>query len=227
MSEVNVPVARRRGIVKHNILPGAMVGVGILVAAEVFFRVIADGHTDPDVRLIAMALSVAAGAFVGFLRGSGALVVLLAVGLAGAAEAADRSRQYNVTIATAACPTGTPGQLYDGKIPGLLLSGLRAYNVTVCPQSGHTFTGLGGWRACVYRESPGPLKWALAPLFYVDMTDDGFGSPLTSTVANPCLTFWDVELGVNDGDLLYVYPTTSLGVSGGTAVSVYLEGVMR
>lgn len=227
MSGTSIPVpAKRRGIMRRSVIPGAATTVAVLAALEVALQVIADGHTDPNVRLYALALSAASGVLVGLLRKAGLMLVPLALAVAsGPAEAGDAARQYNVTISTSACPTGTPGLLYDLKEPGLTLNGLKAWNLTVCPSSGQTFTGVGGWKACVFRRSPGPNKWALAPLFYQDMEDDGRGNALTSTADNPCLTFWDLQVGVNDGDLLYVYPTPNLGVSGGTAVSVYLEGV--
>lgn len=227
-TNISLPLKRRRSVLRRNVLPGALVAVAILGALEVGFRVIAEGHTNPNVRLYALAFSVTAGALVGGLRGAGPLALLLVVGLgASSAQAGDRNRQYNVTVASSACPTGTPGLLYDFKPPGIALAGLRSYNVTVCPESGQTFTGTGAWKACVYKEAPGPMKWTLAPLFYLDMTDDGQGNPITSTLANPCVTFWDFEVGVNDGDLVYVYPTTTMGISGGTVVSVYLEGMLQ
>lgn len=205
-------------------LTGAAVTLALLGAMEVGFRVIADGHPDNMVRLMALALSMAAGAFVASLRGGGS-AVLLVVGLSSwSAQAGDVNRSYNVTISSSACPTGTPGLLADGKEPGLFLGGLKAWNVTICPTSGETFTGAGLVRVCVFRRSPGPNKWTLSPTFYWDMSDDGTGNAITSTVSNPCVTFGDVLLGVNDADLVYAYPETSLGVSGGTAISVYLKG---
>lgn len=47
---------------------GAATTVAILAAVEVGFRVIADGHPNPDVRLAALAVSMAAGAFVASFR---------------------------------------------------------------------------------------------------------------------------------------------------------------
>jgi hypothetical protein len=217
---------RGRSLMKRRIIPGVVVTLAVLGALEVGLRVIADGHSNPDVRLMALAFSLTAGALVGGLRGAGALVLLLGIAAASSAQAGDASRQYNVTISTSDCPSGTPGLLYDLKEPGLPLAGLRAWNLTVCPTSGQTFTGVGGWRACVFRRTPGPNQWVGSNLYF-DMTDDGTGSPISTTVARPCHTFYDQELGVNDGDLVYVYPTTTLGVSAGTAVSVYLEGVFR
>lgn len=208
-------------------LVGGGVALAVLAGLEVAFRVLADGHPNEAWRLGFLAASMGLGAVAAALRSSSAAVVLLAVGAAGGAEAADAQRQYNVTIASSACPTGTPGLLSDGKEPGLSLDSLRAYNVTVCPANGQTFTGVGGWKACVFRRTPGPNKWALAHQFFLDMEDDGRGNTVTSTEDNPCVTFWDVEVGVWDADLVYVYPTTDLGVSGGTAVSVYLEGSRR
>lgn len=217
-----IPV-KRRGIMKHKILPGALVVVGLLAAVEVGLRIIADAHTDPNIRLYALAISGAAGVLVGVLRGGGAAVALLAVSLAaGSAHAADRIRDYDITISTAACPTGAPGAWTDLKTPGLAISGLRAWNMKLCPKTaGAYFTGTGGWRACIYRSG----SWTLAPWFYVDMTDDGLGNAVTSTADNPCITYWDIEIGVNDGDLLFIYPD-GVGVSSGTQARVVLKGML-
>lgn len=155
-------------------------------------------------------------------RGGAALAVLLALA-AGAAEAGDRNKWYNVTIASAACPTSAPTLT----TPGISLSGLKAWNLTVCPQSGSIFTGTGLFRACVYRASPGPMQWTLSRRFYWDMADDGGGNAIVTTLSNPCHTFEDVQVGVGDGDLLYIYPETDIGVSGGSVVSVYLEGQLE
>lgn len=219
MSDTHKP--RKRGVIRRRVVPGVAVALAVLAGLEVGLQFLADGHPDAMVRLLALAAAAGVGAAVAALRRGGSLVVLLACGMAASsAQAGDRDRWYNVTISTAACPTGTPGS------SGFALSGVRAWNVTVCPTLGQTITGAGLLRACVFRASPGPIKWALSPRFFWDMSDDGSGNPITSTLANPCVTFEDVQVGVNDGDLLYIYPSTDFGVSGGTAISVYLEGVL-
>lgn len=216
---------RHRRKVARRGLEGAAIALLIMGGVEAALQVLADGHPDPMVRVWAVAGAALAGAVLAGLRGPTKVLLLCVVLAAASAQAADRDRQYNVTISTAACPTGTPGQLYDLKTPGIALAGVRAWSVTICPTSGQTFTGVGLLRACVFRATPGPNKWALSPRFYWDMADDGTGSPITSSSSNPCVTFEDVQVGVNAGDLVYVYPSTDFGVSGGTAISVYLSAV--
>lgn len=218
---------RRRGILKRNIIPGTIAFLGVFLFAEVALGVIADGHTDPNVRLFARAAALGAGTLVALLRGTGAAVVLAAVLGASSAHAADRVRDYTVTISSAACPTtGTPGLWTDGKTPGIAVSGLRYVSVTACPASGQTFTGVGGFKACAYRGAPLD-KWVPLSQIFISMEADAQGNPITSTTDNPCVSpSWDYQMGVNDGDLLFFYPTTDLGVSGGTTVRLVLEGVL-
>jgi hypothetical protein len=232
MSQIQpLAVPRRRGVMRRRIIPGVGVALAVLGALELGLRIIAEGHPSQEVRMYALAFSVTAGAIVAGLRGAtGAVLVLLIA--SGVSEAGDINRSYNVTIASSACPTGAPGLLSDGKAPGMSLAGVVAWNVTVCPEATRTFTGTGGWKVCVYREYPGPQKWATSNMYF-DMTDDGRGNAIVTTTANPCHTFYDVEVGVADGDLVYVRPTQAgdtegaLGVSAGTAVSVYLEAVYK
>jgi len=223
----SVPIRKPRSRLRH-----AAFGVGITLAIlgglEVVFQVIADGALSPTTKLLARALALGIGAVVSGLRGGPPAALILTVALGLPSHAADRYRSYSVTLASAACPTGTPGVLSDGKEPGLATGGLRAWSVTVCPEATRTFTGTGLLRVCVFRRAPsGPGLWVLSPTFYWDFSDDGTGSPITSTSSNRCVTFSDVLLGVNDGDLVHVYPETTLGVSGGTTVSVYLEGQLN
>lgn len=203
-------------------LEGAAIALVLMGGVEAFLQVVADGHTDPQVRLLAVAGAALAGAVISGLRGQA--VVLLAVALAaGSAQAADRIRDYDVTISTSACPTGTPGAWTDLKPPGLAISGLKAWNVKLCPKTaGAYFTGTGGWKACVYRSG----SWTLLPYFFIDMTDDGYGNAVTTTADNPCLGYWDIQVGVNDGDLLFIYPEGT-GVSSGTQVRVVLRGMFQ
>lgn len=230
-TSIPIPVKKRRGIMRRSIIPGAATALILLGALELGLQVIANGHPDPAVKLYALAFSVTAGAIVAGMRGSGgAGLVLLAVTAASSSQGADRSRVYPVTIATAACPTGTPGVLADGKEAGLALAGLRFWSLTVCPATGDTvggtISGAGKLHACVFRRSPGPNAWTLSPTFYWDMADDGSGTAITSTSSNRCVTFSDIQLGMSDGDLLYVYPSADFGVSGATGVKVFLEGVL-
>jgi hypothetical protein len=222
-----IPVRKPRSRLRRAMF-GAGLTLAILGGLEVAFQVIADGALSPTTKLIARALALGAGAVAAGLRGGPPAALLLAVALSLPAGAADRYRSYSVTLASAACPTGTPGVLSDGKEPGLATGGLRSWNVTVCPEATRTFTGTGLLRVCVFRKSPsGPNLWVLSPTFYWDLADDGTGNPITSTSSNRCVTFSDVLLGVNDGDLVHVYPETTLGVSAGTTVSVYLEGQLN
>lgn len=223
----SVPIRKPRSRMRR-----AAFGVGLTLAIlgglEVVFQVIADGAVSYEWKLLARALAFGIGAVVAGLRGGPPVALLLALALSLPAGAADRYRSYSVTLASAACPTGTPGKLSDGFEPGLATGGLRSWNVTVCPEASRTFTGTGLLRVCVFRRSPsGPNLWALSPTFYWDFSDDGSGNPITSTSSNRCVTFSDVLLGVNDGDLVYVYPETILGVSGGSTISVYMEGQLN
>lgn len=223
----SVPIRKPRSRLRR-----AAFGVGLTLAIlgglEVAFQVIADGALSPTTKLAARALALGLGAVAAGLRGGPSAALLLTLALGQPAGAADRYRSYSVTLASAACPTGTPGKLSDGLEPGLATGGLRGWNVTVCPEIGQTFTGTGLLRVCVFRRSPGgPSLWVLSPTFYWDFSDDGTGNPITSTSSNRCVTFSDVLLGVNDGDLVHVYPETSLGVSGGSTISVYLEGQLN
>lgn len=222
MSDTHKP--RKRGAIRHRVVPGVATALAVLMGLEVALQFIADGHPDAHVRLLAVAGAAGLGAVVAALRRGGAAVVLLACGLAAnSAQAADRIRDYDVTISTSACPTGSPGTWTDAKPPGIAISGLRAWNVKLCPKTaGAYFTGTGGWKACVYRSG----SWTLLPYFFIDMTDDGYGNPVTTTADNPCLGDWDVQVGVNDGDLLFLYPTTTMGVSSGTQVRVVLRGML-
>lgn len=63
-------VNSRRGIMKRRILPGAVTTLVVLGSLEVGLRVIADAHSNPDVRLVALAFSLSAGALVAGLRGT-------------------------------------------------------------------------------------------------------------------------------------------------------------
>jgi hypothetical protein len=223
----SVPIRKPRSRLRRAMF-GAGLTLAILGGLEVVFQAIADGAVSPTVKLVARALALGVGAVVAGRRDGPPAALLLALALSVPSQAADRYRAYSVTLASAACPTGTPGLLSDGKEPGLATGGLRAWNVTIKPVSGQTFTGTGLLRVCVFRRSPsGPNQWVLSPTFYWDFSDDGSGNPITSTVSNPGVTFADVLLGVNDGDLVHVYPETTLGVSGGATVDIYLEGQLN
>lgn len=219
----SVPIRKPRSRMRH-----AAFGVGLTLAIlggmEVAFQVIADGALSPTTKLLARALALGIGAVVSGLRGGPPAALLLALAVGLPAHAADRYRPYTVTLASSACPAGAPGIMSDGKEPGMSLSGLRAWNVTILAPTGQTFTGTGLLRVCVFRRAPGgPNRWVESPTFAWDFSDDGYGNPITSDSA----TFSDVLIGVNDGDLVYVYPETTLGVSGGSTVSIYLEGQLN
>jgi hypothetical protein len=223
----SIPVRKPRSRTRRA-LEGSAVAITLLVGLEVALSVIADGAVSPVAKLLARALAFGIGAVVAGLRGGPPVLLLLAVAVSLPAAAADRYRGYTVTLASSACPTGAPGLMSDGKEPGIATGGLRSWNVTICPEATRTFTGTGLLRVCVFRRSPGgPNLWTLSPTFYWDFSDDGSGNPITSTSSNRCVTFSDVLLGVNDGDLVYVYPETTLGVSAGSTVSVYLEGQLN
>lgn len=210
---------KRRSVIRRTVLPGIATTLVVLAAVEVGLQVIAEGHPDPTVRLYALAFSLTVGALVAGLRGAGTLAVLLSVGMAGEARAADRERYpYDVTISTAACPTGTPGRDSTNREYGMALGGLKSWAVMICPALGQTFTGTGKLKACVYRSVS--QQWALSPLFEWDLT--GY----TSTVAHPCFTMPDVLMGMDTGDLLFVYPSQDFAVSGGTAIRVSLWGTL-
>jgi hypothetical protein len=222
-----IPVRKPRSRTRRA-LEGTAVAIVLLGGLEVALHTVAQGAVSPEVKLWAQALSLGIGAVVAALRGSGMLgglmLAVLAWGISSPVNAADRYRSYSVTLASAACPSGAPGLMSDAKEPGLSMGGLRAWNVTILAPPGETFTGTGLLRVCVFRRSPGgPDLWVPSPTFAWDFSDDGFGNPITGTRA----TFQDITIGVNDGDLVYVYPETTLGVSAGTTVSVYLEGQLN
>jgi hypothetical protein len=160
-----------------------------------------------------------------------ALLTALTLLWTGVAEAgAPRYRQNaagapvpdTFTIASAACPTGSPGVSADGLTPGISLSGLRGFKVTVCPAAGQTITGVGLLKVCTYAAEPwGPGEWALSPEMTWDMTD------VTSTADNPCIEFSQLQPVVALSDWVFVYPSTDFGVSGGTTLTVYLTGETR
>jgi hypothetical protein len=210
--------ARRRKIKKGFTV--AAVALAVLGGLEVVLQMLAAGPVSMEIRLVCAAAAAGIGFIIAKLGGRGGAALLLLV--AGVSEAADRTRQYNTNVAGSACPTGTPGVLGDGKIPGLGTSGLYAYNITICPPAGQTFTGTGQLLACVFRYSPGPNKWALSNDFEKEITRSSSGT-------DGCLTFYDIQLGVWDGDLVHIIsdPANPVALSSGTAMSVYLEGQLR
>lgn len=150
----------------------------------------------------------------------GCLLVLLASSAAHAG--APRPNRYSVSIATAACPTGTPGVGADGDAYGISLSGLRGWKAAVCPEEGETLTGAGSLKVCTYsQELWGMGAWALSPEFSWNMTGRA------STADHPCIQLMDVPVYIGLSDRVYVYPSTDFGISGGTTVTVYLVGEER
>src|SRR5690349_9120888 len=142
--------------------------------------------------------------------------LLLALSLAGM----PRYHAHTIAVASGTCPVGTPGLAPDGVEWGISLSGLRAWKATICPESGRTFTGSGAVRACVYSALPwGPGQWAPSSITF-DLTGR------SSTLAHPCLEMVHLEVGVALSDRVFLLPE-SVGVSGGTTLTVYLAGELR
>ena len=150
------------------------------------------------------------------------LLLLLAVP-AMAHAGVPRYNPETITIASAACPTGTPGTDADGVLWGISLYELRGFKVRVCPEEGETITGAGSLKVCTYSPSPyGDGSWALSPELTWIMTGK------TSTADNPCLEFSHLQTVVSlSGERVFVYPSTDFGVSGGTTLRVYLSGETR
>lgn len=146
------------------------------------------------------------------------LLLLPMSALAGA----PRYHTHTLTIASAGCPTGTPGLAPDGVEWGISLSGLHGFKITVCPAAGQTITGAGSLKMCTYSPAPwGPGQWALSVDFTISM------SGKTSTLANPCIEFAQLQPVVALSDRVFVYPSTDFGVSGGGPLTVYLTGELR
>lgn len=147
------------------------------------------------------------------------VLVLPALALAGVV----RYNTETYTLASAACPTGSPGTDTDGDLPGISLDNLRGFKVRVCPESGQTITGAGTLKTCVYSPSPyGNNTWALSPELTWDMTGK------TSTSNNRCLEFSHLQTIIAlPGERVVVYPSTTFGVSGGTTVTIRIVGESR
>jgi hypothetical protein len=163
----------------------------------------------------------------GARRAAPLLVALLCAPTADAGS--PRYHPSTITVSTAACPTGTPGTDSDGVEYGISLSGVRAWTVEICPVTADAyFTGAGLLRTCVFsRTDWGSGSWALGPELDIGPDGDPTTDDLTTTAANPCRRYWDVEVGVALSDRLYVIPSTTLGLSAGTQVRVRLFGETR
>ena len=67
--EQSVPARRKRRALRSG-AEGLATAGAFLVGVEIGLRVIAEGHTNPDVRLFALASSVGVGAIVAHVRGT-------------------------------------------------------------------------------------------------------------------------------------------------------------
>lgn len=155
-------------------------------------------------------------------------LLLLLAALPGHAGS-PRYHPSTITVSTAACPTGTPGNDADGVAYGISLSGLRAWTVEVCPvTAGAYFTGAGLLKTCTYSQTEwGSGSWALGPTLDIGPDGDPTTADVTTTAANPCRRYWDVEVGIGLSDRVYIYPSTDFGLSAGTQVRVRLFGETR
>lgn len=142
---------------------------------------------------------------------------------------APRYHAHTFTVSTADCPTGSPGNDTDGVPYGISLSGVRAWTVEICPVTeGAYFNGPGLLKTCTYSQTEwGSGTWALGPDLDIGPDNDRTTADVTTTAANPCRRYWDVEVGVGLSDRLYVYPSTNFGLSAGTQVRVRLFGEAR
>jgi hypothetical protein len=149
------------------------------------------------------------------------LILLILPWAAQAGEARYHPTPTVFTIATAECPTGSPGLAPDGIAWGISLSELRGFKATICPEVGQTITGVGSMKICTYSATPwGPGAWALSELEW-DMTD------VTSTSTHRCRELSQLMPVVSLSDRVFVYPSQDFGVSGGTTLTVYLVGERR
>lgn len=113
---------------------------------------------------------------------------------------------------TRAAPTAAPSAGTVGS--GMSLAGVYGARVSLCPAAGQTLTGEGTLRAYYWHNSVG--TWMRNP----DL-DLSVGS--ATTTANPCRVWPDWTTGVRGGGYV-LYATDAVGVSGGTAVVVRVDG---
>lgn len=150
------------------------------------------------------------------------LIILVPLGLFGLAAAAQtyvtcptasgyrcywEAEPLTRTPPTTAPVTGTAGA-------GLSLAGLYGARVSLCPAAGQTLTGAGSLRAYLWH--PYASTWMRSP----DL-DLSVGSATTS--ANPCRVWPDWLTGVRQNGAV-LYATDGVGVSGGTTVTVRIDG---
>lgn len=97
---------------------------------------------------------------------------------------------------------------------GMSLTGVYGARVSLCPAAGQTLTGAGALRAYYWHNSAG--TWMRNP----DL-DLSVGS--ATTTANPCRVWPDWTTSVRGGGFI-LYASDGIGVSGGTAVVVRVDG---
>lgn len=135
--------------------------------------------------------------------------VLAAILAAAPAVAAPKKVKH--TKAGIALTTSAPSAAPTSTTDALPLAGLRAYRVYLCAESGQTLTG-------------GTL---ITRLYGPDMALWSVNSAKDLTVGAPgtrCRHWDDIEVGQNWDDWV-TYTTSSVTVSGGTTVSIYVVGV--
>jgi hypothetical protein len=111
------------------------------------------------------------------------------------------------TPPSAAPVSGTVGS-------GMDLAGVYGARIALCPAAGQTLTGTGNLRA--YLWDPNVGGWMASP-------DLDLAVAKATTSTNPCRVWPDWITGVRGlGSILYA--TDSVGVSGGTTVTVRIIG---
>lgn len=147
-----------------------------------------------------------------------ALAVAFAAGAVGAqtlspCTASCPGRYYWETAPlTRAAPTAAPVAGAVGA--GMPLTNVIAARISLCPAAGQTLTGTGNLRAYLWH--PSAATWMRSP----DL-DLAVGTATTS--ANPCRVWPDSQTGLRTaGNVLYA--TDTIGVSGGTTVTVRIDG---
>lgn len=115
---------------------------------------------------------------------------------------------HSVQGATTALTESAPSAATDG----IALVGADSLRVSVGAPAAQTFTGTGTWLAYVY--SPNLAAWQRAPEYDIDMAD-ATGLSLSSMAFAP--------LAVTHRAGRFALIPSSIGVSGGTALTVNLE----
>lgn len=112
-------------------------------------------------------------------------------------------------------PTAAPVSGAVGS--GMDLAGVEGARIAVCPTSGQSLTGTGTLRAYLYDPAIG--EWMYDP-------DLDLSVSKATTTANRCRVWPDWVTGVR-GNGRVLYAPDTVGVSGGTTVTVYLSGQVR